>query len=189
VTRFVERLRRSGRGGAGAADPSEVITPDAPANPGWIHRLAHDAIFYHQENGVLADLIVMNSQAQQPAVKVLVVEDDAIQTRLVMTLLRRRGYAVVTASDGVQAMQSARRERPDLIMLDIGLPGGDGLLTLTRLRNLSETAATPVVISTSRTEAAWESKAMKLGADGFLPKPTEPERLVGMVDRLTRGPR
>jgi two-component system cell cycle response regulator len=126
----------------------------------------------------------MRLEAGQGGRKVLVVEDDPVCARMLVGVLRQRGYAVVTASDGVQAMRLARLERPDLIVLDIGLPGGDGLVTLTRLRNLSETAVTPVVISTSRPGSQIERKAAELGADAFLPKPVESELLLDTVARL-----
>lgn len=129
----------------------------------------------------------MRTASLRSGLKILVVEDDLVCARMLTTTLRQRGYAVVTAVDGVQAMRAARVERPDLIMLDIGLPGGDGIVTLARLRNLAETATTPVIISTSRVDAAVEKKVRQLGADGFLPKPVEAEVLLDTVARLTGG--
>jgi DNA-binding response OmpR family regulator len=136
-----------------------------------------------------ADTALVTFEVTRPAIKILIVEDDAVCARMLMGVLRRRGYAVVAASDGVQAMRVARIERPDVILLDIGLPGGDGLVTLTRLRNLSETALTPVVISTSRPASEIEGKARELGADEFLSKPVEPDLLTDAIDRLTHRAR
>jgi two-component system cell cycle response regulator len=129
----------------------------------------------------------VNSTSRDGSIKILIVEDDAVCARAMAVVLRQQGHAVVTASDGVQAMRMARLERPDLIMLDIGLPGGDGFTTLARLRNLSETAATPVVMASSRPAAAVAGRAKQLGADEFLAKPIASDALLETVVRLTRA--
>jgi two-component system, OmpR family, alkaline phosphatase synthesis response regulator PhoP len=128
----------------------------------------------------------MRLEAGQGRSKVLVVEDNPVCARLLVGVLSRRGYQVVAASDGVQAMRLARTERPHLIVLDVGVPGGDGLVTLSRLRSGSETAGTPVVISTSRPGSHAERKAAELGADAFVPKPVESALLLDTVARLIR---
>jgi two-component system, OmpR family, alkaline phosphatase synthesis response regulator PhoP len=128
----------------------------------------------------------MRPEACQGSSKVLVVEDNPVCARLLAGVLSRRGYEVVAASDGVEAMRLARTERPQLIVLDVGVPGGDGLATLERLRALSETAGTPVVISTSRPGSQAERKAAELGADAFVPKPVESALLLDTVARLIR---
>jgi two-component system cell cycle response regulator DivK len=128
----------------------------------------------------------VSSEERRSTTKILLVEDDAVSAHLVTAVLRRRGYDVVSASEGVQALRVARQERPDLIVLDLGAPGGDGLLTLTRLRHLPETSRIPVVLSTMPARAV-DGKARELGADELLAKPIAPALLLDTVQRLTGG--
>jgi len=83
----------------------------------------------------------------------------------------------------VTAMTVARKERPDLILLDLGLPGGCGLLVLERLRAIAELAATPVIVVTARTDAAGEQDARAAGAVDFLRKPVEGDDLAAAIER------
>src|SRR5579862_3204715 len=97
--------------------------------------------------------------------------------------LRAGGYEAAYASDAVTAMTVARKERPDLILLDLGLPGGGGLLVLERLRAIAELAATPVVVVTARTDAAGEVDARAAGAVDFIRKPIDEDELTAAIER------
>jgi two-component system KDP operon response regulator KdpE len=115
--------------------------------------------------------------------KILVIEDDVDISRLLGMQLKGGGYEAAYASDAVTAMTVARKERPDLILLDLGLPGGGGLLVLERLRAIAELAATPVVVVTARTDAAAEQDARAAGAVDFLRKPVEAADLAAAIER------
>jgi two-component system KDP operon response regulator KdpE len=115
--------------------------------------------------------------------KILVIEDDVDISRLLGTQLKAAGYEAAYASDAVTAMTVARKERPDLILLDLGLPGGGGILVLQRLRAVAELAATPVIVVTARTDAAGEQDARAAGAVDFLRKPIEAADLATAIER------
>ena len=114
--------------------------------------------------------------------KILVIEDDVDISRLIGMQLKAGGYEAAYASDAVTAMTVARKERPDLILLDLGLPGGGGILVLERLRAIAELAATPVIVVTARTDAAGEQAARAAGAVDFLRKPVEADDLAAAIE-------
>lgn len=95
------------------------------------------------------------------------------------TALRLAGYEVRTAPDAVVALSVARQESPDLILLDLGLPGGGGMVVLERLRGLMATAITPVIVITGG--EVTEAEVLGAGAQGFLGKPVMAEKLVATV--------
>jgi two-component system OmpR family response regulator len=113
--------------------------------------------------------------------KILIVDDDR-DTLLGLTLILRKkgGYQVVAASDAVQAMMVAIREKPDLIVLDIGLPGGSGLQVLRNLKSNVAMTCTPVIMLTAR-DASLEGEALRAGADAFFQKPADPDALLSAV--------
>ncbi len=115
--------------------------------------------------------------------KGLVIEDDVDISRLLGMQLKAGGYEAAYASDAVTAMTVARKERPDLILLDLGLPGGGGILILERLRAIAGLAATPVIVVTARADAAGEQDARAAGAVGFLRKPVEADELTAAIER------
>ena len=124
----------------------------------------------------------MNTKA-----KVLVVEDDDDLRRGLMLRLRTFGYEVVAAQDGLSAVSVAVHEKPDLVLLDIGLPGGDGLTVLARYANLPLLCATPVIVLTGRDPRTTEPAARKLHISAFLRKPVENDVLATTIVRALRG--
>src|SRR5256885_10687384 len=84
--------------------------------------------------------------------KVLVIEDDAVARGDLQARLEANGYVVARAADAASALTVVNRERPDLILLDLGLPAGDGYLVLERLRKIEALAAIPVLVITGRTD-------------------------------------
>jgi two-component system alkaline phosphatase synthesis response regulator PhoP len=114
---------------------------------------------------------------------VLVVDDELKITRLVRDYLEQAGFVVVTASDGSGALAAARSAKPDLIVLDLGLPGIDGLDVIKRLRKVSNV---PVVVITARAEEADRIVGLELGADDYVTKPFSPKELVARVRAVLR---
>ncbi len=119
-----------------------------------------------------------------PGKKILVIDDDADLIKAIGTRLRAEGFACVSAGDGVQAMAAARREKPDLILLDLGLPGGDGYHVLERLKTLTPTSSTPVIVLSAKDPQVHEARSLAAGADAFFHKPAESATLMAAIQRL-----
>jgi DNA-binding response OmpR family regulator len=115
------------------------------------------------------------------APKILIVDDDRSYLMFTAVNLRQAGYAVVTAVDAIGAISIAVREKPDLVILDLGLPAGDGFVVLERLRMNLQLAGVPVVIVTARDADSNMNTALKAGAWGLFQKPVESEVLLGAV--------
>ncbi|HEX3604532.1 MAG TPA: response regulator transcription factor, partial [Candidatus Dormibacteraeota bacterium] len=114
---------------------------------------------------------------------ILVVDDEPEIVRLVRDYLEHGGFAVVTASDGRGALEAARRRRPDLVILDLGLPGLDGLDVTRALRR---EGAVPIVMLTARGEESDKLVGLELGADDYVTKPFSPKELVARVRAVLR---
>jgi len=112
---------------------------------------------------------------------ILICEDEAALRELVRAILGPR-YAFAEADRGEEALELAREVRPDLVVLDLMLPGKSGLEVLAELRSDSVSGETPVVVVTAWTHA--EEAVLKAGADRFIPKPFEPELLQTTVEEL-----
>lgn len=114
---------------------------------------------------------------------ILVVDDEHTIRDTVKSYLRQEGYQVYTAADGLAAMQAFRSYQPDLVVLDIMLPGLDGLEVLQRLRQESDVY---VLMLTARSEETDRVVGLKLGADDYLTKPFSPRELVARVQAILR---
>jgi len=114
---------------------------------------------------------------------VLIVEDELKITRLVRDYLEQAGFAVLEAADGQAALSVARAERPDMIVLDLTLPGMDGL-DVTRL--LRQTSAVPIIMLTARIEETDRIVGLELGADDYITKPFSPKELVARIRAVLR---
>ena len=113
--------------------------------------------------------------------KVLIVEDDADIARLIGLKLKQQGLKPVFAADAVTAVTIARKEDPDLLVIDIGLPGGGGLLVMERMRAIANLAMKPVIVISAREPIEGERQARELGATAFFPKPLDLDALVEAV--------
>jgi DNA-binding response OmpR family regulator len=115
--------------------------------------------------------------------RILVVDDDRKTVELVRIYLEKEGYRVLCAYDGPEALELARREKPDLIVLDLMLPGTDGLEVCRILRSESDI---PVIMLTARTTEADRLKGLDLGADDYVTKPFSPRELAARVKAVLR---
>lgn len=102
--------------------------------------------------------------------KILIVEDDQFLRELMSRKLGAQGYQVLEASDGEEGVKMAKSEKPDLVLLDLILPGIDGFEALSRIRQAAETAQTPVIILSNLGQREDIEKGMKLGATDYLIK-------------------
>jgi len=121
-----------------------------------------------------------------PAHRILVVDDEPDITALVAYHLAKEGYRVTTAGTGADALRSAREEQPDLVVLDLMLPGHSGFEVLTELRRGEETHNVGVLLLTARKEEPDRIKGLSLGADDYLSKPFSPKELVLRVGAILR---
>jgi DNA-binding response OmpR family regulator len=91
------------------------------------------------------------------------------------------------ASDAVSAVSEARKENPDLIVLDLGLPAGDGYLVMERLSNIESLASIPVIVFTAREEATHKQRALDAGAKAFFQKPVDHAVLLNTIEEILGG--
>lgn len=119
--------------------------------------------------------------------KILVVEDDTDNRRIVVKVLSVEGYEVVEATDGVQALSRARAEHPDLILMDLALPNMDGWEATRRLKADPETRGIPVVALTAFAMRGDEEQARAAGCDDYIPKPARPIAIREVVKKYTGG--
>jgi CheY-like chemotaxis protein len=121
----------------------------------------------------------MSPQRRQP--RVLVVDDDAAIRMLCSINLERAGLEVLVAEDGLRGLERALAEEPDLVVLDVRMPGLDGFELAARLRREDQTRAIPLVFLTSESTPAHRARARALGVLAYLTKPFEPALLVSLV--------
>ena len=113
--------------------------------------------------------------------KILIVDDDAETLRLVRLMLQREGFEVIAASDGFQALDMAKSDTPDLILLDIMMPKPDGLEVTRHLRSDALTQQIPIVMFTAKTQVEDKILGFEAGADDYVTKPTQPRELVAHI--------
>ena len=113
--------------------------------------------------------------------KILIVDDDKDVLKALSVRLKGSGYGVVYAADGIAAVSVARNEEPDVIILDIGLPGGDGFTVMERLAGILPVAQIPVIILTARDVSGNEARARAAGAYAFLQKPIDNDVLLETI--------
>jgi len=118
------------------------------------------------------------------AKKTILIVDDNADTRLVLSArLKANHYHTVFAADALQVMSVALKERPDAILLDLGLPGGNGLMVLERLKANTSLGSIPVIIVTAEDPQVAEARAIEAGAVAFLQKPVDQDKLMAAVQQ------
>jgi len=115
--------------------------------------------------------------------RILIVDDERDIVKALTIRLQRAGYEVVTAFDGAQGIFMAHKEEPDLILLDIRMPAGNGFSVAEKLKQSEETLAIPVIFLTGSPERNSEARALALGARFYIKKPYDPEELLDAIER------
>ena len=174
---------RSGRGstrGAGAAPPSAQapVAPPPPASPSLDFTMEMELV----DEPAGAD--VDGAAARGRGTKVLLVEDEDQLRRVMKDLLERDGYIVAEARDGVQALDQVDRYAPDIIVLDLNLPGLDGYSVLQQLRSRPATRGIPVMVLTAKGDEDNEVRVFELGADDFITKPFRARALSARLEAV-----
>jgi DNA-binding response OmpR family regulator len=113
--------------------------------------------------------------------KILIVDDDPDLQRGLNLRLRANHFDTAYATDGFSAISMAQKERPDLIILDIGLPAGDGFVVLDRLQQSAQLATIPVIVLTARDPQFNKERTLRLGATAFLQKPADNDELLNVI--------
>ena len=122
--------------------------------------------------------------------RILAVDDSATILEMIKAILTAGGYEVLTAADGAEALDVARSESPDLILLDVMLPKLDGYRVCRLLKFDQKYKAIPIIMLTAKTEEQSMATGIRTGANQYLTKPVEPERLLAAVaEELERVPR
>ncbi len=118
--------------------------------------------------------------------KILVVDDEPEMVELLSFNLQRRGYDVLAATNGLEALNKARQHLPDLILLDLMLEGLDGYSVCEILRRQPSTATVPVIMLTALTGQIARANGMEAGANDFVTKPFSPQDLMERIERMLR---
>lgn len=120
--------------------------------------------------------------------KILIVEDDQDMVRAMGIRLKAQGYNLVVANDAISAISTARKEKPDLIILDLGLPGGDGFVVMKRLKSLTDMLLVPVIVVSARDPQTNEPLALQAGAHAYFQKPFEGAELLAAIQNALLKP-
>jgi DNA-binding response OmpR family regulator len=164
--------------------------PPAPRHPGtssWLvgadGRIeAHGRIFAHHSRSA-GEALMSYSTKTTTAYRVLVVDDEPHLVRAVRMYLELQGYTVFGAHSGEEAIEGVREKLPDLVILDVMMPGLDGFETLDEVRRFSQV---PVIMLTARGEEDQKVQALKLGADDYVTKPFSQRELLARVQAVLR---
>lgn len=117
--------------------------------------------------------------------KVLVIDDNVDITRALTVRLRAAGYELILAPDGATGLETARVEKPDVILLDIRMPGIDGFEVNRRLKTIPELAEVPVIFLSAHAQAAVRQEAWAAGGSCFLPKPYDAGQLMAVIEAVS----
>jgi len=120
--------------------------------------------------------------------KILIVEDDPDIRKSMSVRLKASNYDIFVASDVITGVIMARKHEPDLIILDLGLPGGDGFDVIERLRIVPTLGLIPIIIVSGRTGLPNQERALEAGVQVFLQKPVENAQLLAVIRKILGGP-
>jgi len=119
--------------------------------------------------------------------KIMIVDDDPELRTALKVRLRANHYDTVSACDGYSAIALAQKERPNLILLDLGLPAGDGYVVLKRLQDSDHLSHIPVIVLTARDPQANEDRSLEAGAAAFFQKPADNHELLDVIQATLRN--
>ena len=120
--------------------------------------------------------------------KMILIVDDDPDVRLGMHVrLKASGYDTCFGVDALSAVSEARKQKPDLIILDLGLPAGDGYVVMERLSNIAALSVIPIIVVSARDVRANQERAIKAGAKAFLQKPVDNAELLAVIERALGG--
>jgi len=114
----------------------------------------------------------------------MIIDDDPDMRLGLHVRLKANNFQTVFAADALSAISEARRHQPDLIILDLGLPAGDGFVVMERFRANMHLSMTPVIVVSARDRLANEQRAIKAGAKAFLQKPVDNDQLLATINHL-----
>ena len=115
--------------------------------------------------------------------KILLIEDDKDTVRAMAVRFKAQGYQLTVANDAISAISTARKEKPDLIVLDLGLPAGDGFTVIQRLKANYDLMLTPIIVVSARDPMMNEQRALEAGAEMFFQKPIDNDEFFGAVQK------
>lgn len=115
--------------------------------------------------------------------KIMIVEDDKEVAMGLALLLRKNGYEVAWAADAITAISVANKEKPELVILDLGLPGGDGLLVMDRMNTLQTLVGIPIIVYSGQDPTAYREMSIKKGAYAYFQKPVENNVLLETIKK------
>ena len=113
--------------------------------------------------------------------KILIVDDDPELRRALNVRFRANHYETAYATDGMSAIAMAQKEKPDVIILDVGLPAGDGFVVMDRLQQNADLASIPVIVLTARDPQGTRTRIMRAGASAFFQKPADNGKLLNAI--------
>jgi two-component system, cell cycle response regulator DivK len=119
--------------------------------------------------------------------KILIVEDNTNNMYLISYILKKKGYEIIGATTGEEGVELAIKEKPDLIIMDIQLPGIDGLETTKRIRTSGADGNTPIIAITSYAMTGDKEKALEAGCTGYIEKPINPDTVLGEIERYLKN--
>ena len=149
------------------APPREVMSPTLELSPAF---------------ELLEDLPPARTELTRKGAMVLLVDDEDQLRRVMRDLLERQGYTIVEARDGAQALDEVDRHNPDIVILDLNLPGVDGYSVLGQLRSRPATRQLPIIVLTAKGDEDNEVRVLQLGADDFLTKPFRAKALAARLE-------
>ena len=125
---------------------------------------------------------------QAPGRRILLVEDNADNQFIYKMVLQHSGFTVTTASDGLTGLAMAKADHPDLILMDVAIPGMDGWQATSTLKKDKATSDIPIIILTAHALATDRAHAQEVGANGYISKPAEPKTVLAAVENMLADP-